>query len=52
MGVGYGRFEEVIPPDVAVKADSVTADYKHGVLHITAAKEESAQSRKITVKAG
>jgi HSP20 family protein len=50
VSCSYGRFEEVIPLNVAVKADKVAATYKDGVLHIHVPKDETAQPKRIEVK--
>jgi HSP20 family protein len=50
IGCQYGRFEEVVPLEVPVKADQVQANYKDGVLHLTVPKDESVQPKKIEVK--
>jgi len=47
----YGKFRRVIPLDAGVDAEHVEAEYKDGVLRITVPKEESAQRKRIEVKA-
>jgi len=46
----YGHFRRVIPLEESVNPEKVDAEYKDGVLHITVAKDEAAQPRKIPVK--
>ena len=46
----YGRFERVIPLACPVNEAEISADYKDGVLHITAPKAEEARPKRIEVK--
>lgn len=45
-----GRFRRVLSLSDDVDPNSVSADYRDGVLHITAKRRESAQPRRITVQ--
>jgi len=47
----YGKFRRVIPLSANVDRERVEAEYKDGVLRITVAKDESAQRKRIEVKA-
>jgi HSP20 family protein len=45
-----GRFRRVLTVSDDVDPNSVSADYRDGVLHISARRRESAQPRRITVQ--
>ena len=45
-----GRFRRVVTLSNDVDPNSVSADYRDGVLHISAKRRESAQPRRITVQ--
>ena len=45
-----GRFRRVVSLSDDVDPNSVSADYRDGVLHISAKRRESAQPRRITVQ--
>jgi HSP20 family protein len=45
-----GRFRRVVTLSDDVDPNSVSADYRDGVLHISAKRRESAQPRRITVQ--
>jgi HSP20 family protein len=45
-----GRFRRVLTVSDDVDPNSVSADYRDGVLHISAKRRESAQPRRITVQ--
>jgi HSP20 family protein len=47
----YGQFRRVIPLGESVKADKIQAEYKDGVLRLSVPKAESAQPKRIEVKA-
>jgi HSP20 family protein len=47
----YGQFRRVIPLGEAVNSDKIEAQYKDGVLRLTVPKAESAQPKRIEVKA-
>jgi HSP20 family protein len=46
----YGQFRRVIHLGDDVATESVTAEYKDGVLHVTVPKAEKAKTRKIEIK--
>jgi HSP20 family protein len=46
-----GRFKRVVSlPEDEIDADSIAADYRDGVLHITAKRREAAQPRRIAIQ--
>jgi HSP20 family protein len=45
-----GRFRRVVSLSDDVDPNGVSADYKDGVLHISAKRRESARPRRITVQ--
>jgi len=47
---GYGSFSRLIELPYAVKADQVTAEFRHGVLNIVLPKREEVKPRKIEIK--
>ena len=47
---GYGSFIRTLTLPFPVDSNKVEAEFKHGVLHVTLPKHESATPRKITVK--
>jgi HSP20 family protein len=45
-----GRFKRSIPLPVSVDADKVDAETKHGILHITIGKTETAREKRVPVR--
>jgi HSP20 family protein len=45
----YGSFARSIPIHTEIERDKVTAEYKHGVLHVTLPKTEAARAKRIKV---
>ena len=48
---GFGSFSRAVELPYQVDADSVSAEFEHGVLSITLPKAEAAKPRRISVKA-
>lgn len=48
----YGKFTRTFELPTDIDADKISAEYKHGVLHITMQKAEAAKPRQIDVKIG
>jgi len=46
----YGSFQRVFTPPRSVQADTIQADFEHGVLTVRMPKAEEAKSRTIEIK--